>query len=1232
MNELQGKCKAMRYKTAYPVIIGMLILAFLISGSMAEPQQKGVVFVNSDPDGAEIYLTNLSVSSEANLTVSDTEGLTPREFFVNPGTYRLVLKKFGYTTWWPNNSIAVTPGSYTPVNISLTKINPVFGAIHLDTNPSDADLILNRVINETALPNITSQIFSKTPASVESLPPGTYFYNITRPGYYPKDGFTNVTEGDVTDLRLTLDPIPETAPVTFRSEPTSADVFIWKLKDLPASAEEDKSIAEIESSLEGFTGTYEEATAKVSGAIAGQIVLPDQMKFTNGAIGNTTAQQQLYPGRYLYLFFKDRYYPKIGKHTVTANTPSTVEARLRPMENYVQVYFETNVDDDSRPDLNIPKGAVISYEGRPLENRTPGWVSLPSHKIVNVTFDRMPLNLPTTVTVDTTLFEGRPSKWGQVINLERATYYIRTEHDDFCSFEPDGNIPVVAGANINFNLSGEQPAYLAHILSIDRSNEGKGIENRTYDEKEVVYQHNATLGNATLTLSSKIIQIAVTATAGKGGTVNLNGTRYYDYGTQSDPYNFTPNEYYQVKKLYQDGVEVPYAPSFNIPGNLMTRDHVLYCTFSPTRVWVIPNASEGGAIVPSEPYSVNTGSNVDLAMIPDTGYYLKKFTPVFENDDDPYMASEAASTNFSYSNLQSNLTLNAYFDKASYEVTAAADPADAGTITPSGVISASHGQVLDFTSKAYAGFKLADITDNGVSQGPVTPYTISVTGNHEIIAHFQTDVLTIAAVAGQGGKIEPNGTVNVTYGDDQCFNITALNNYFISSVEVDGSDLGNKTSPFSYCFPNVTENHSINASFKQNAYTITPSAGEGGSISPATPQTVTVGGSATFTVTANSCYNISDILIDGTSLGPQISPYTKTFENVTSDHTITAAFKIKTYTILVNQSNGGTITPAGTKGKVQVNCGSSQSFNITPDAGNALYDVIVDNSSVGPKNPYTFPNVTSNHTIEPIFVIPPEPDFGADRVRVPPRYPVTFKDYTTNNPTQWYWDFGDGQVTDVREPVHSYAETGNYTVKLTAFNAAAPKGVTVEKKDYISVTKDPIACMMAKPLGGTVPPGLTVNFTDCSLNTEEVSWGWVFGDSTAGSISKNITHTYTAPGVYQVTHQVDKPYVAKDYAYETITVLQEPVADFIAHPRSGKLPLSVQFEDKSQGFPTQWFWNFGDNTASYDQNPLHVYSTAGNYTVTLKVFSDEGTSDRVKQGYITVTPPINDWDGVISNP
>ena len=1207
----------MAYKTAYPVIAGLLILAFLVSGSMAEPQ-KGVIYVDSNPSGAEIYLTNISVTPD-NLTVSDTEGLTPREFFVDPGTYRLFLKKYGYITWW-NQSFTVSPGQYIHdfSMVNLTPNNPVYGAIHLDTDPSDADLTLHREI-----PNITSQIFSKTPASVESLPPGTYIYNITRTGYYPKNGTTNVTEGKVTELRLALDPIPETAPVTFKSEPTSADVFIIQIDGMDDAAK-NSVVSKVESTLEGFSGTHEQAQAKLDSLVSAEMMIPDGLKYTIGAIGNTTTKQQLYQGSYLALFFKDRYELGWKQFNVTASVPTTVEAQLIPFTNYVQVYFETNVDDDDHPELGIPKGANVTYDGILQENRTPCWISLPTQKIVNVTFDRMPLNLPTTVTVDTSLFVGRPSKWGKIINLDLATYFVQATADGHSSIISDGTLispgetkilPVQAGDTRVFNLSGEHPAYLVHNLTVDRTSEGKPVFNITYDLDSITYPHEKTLGNASIVLSSKIKQVAVNVTAGKGGSVNDAGIKYYDYGTNSVPYIFTPDPDYMVNNLWKDGVVTAFASPYYIQGAEMIQNHTLYCTFRPTKVWVFSNSTAGGVLNPSAPYQVDyDGCTQDTVAVPEPGYYLKSLTPVHE-EGDPYMTSEGFNTTYKECNLKTNLTWNAVFDRQWFNVSSWAT--EGGMITPSGNSTALYGDHLSFTSQAFSGYQLADIVDNGVSKGAMNPYNITVTEDHEIVANFQTDVLTITAVAGQGGVIEPNGSVNVTFGNTQCFNITASPTYFISSVEVDGEDLGNKTSPFQYCFTNVTKDHTINASFQKFEYNITPSAGAGGSISPSTTQKVTVGGSTSFVITADSCHTIGDVKIDGSSLGPQVSPYTYPFTNVVADHTIHADFQVKTYNILVNQSVGGIIEPAGTEGIVQVNCGANQSFNMTPDPGNALYDLIVDNTSVGPVNPYTFVNITTDHTIEPVFVIPPEPDFEADRVRVPPLYPVTFKDLTKNNPTDWLWDFGDGGYSKEREPVYYYPTVGNYTVNLTAYNAAAPGGVTMVKKNYITVTTDPIACMIAKPLGGTVPPGMEIEFTDCSLNTDGVSWGWVFGDSGPGSLYKNVTHTYTGPGVYQVTHQVDKPFIAKDYAYETITILQEPLADFTAHPVSGKAPFKVQFEDKSQGFPTQWFWNFGDNVVSNEQNPLHVYSAPGNYTVGLKVFSDEGTSEKVKEGFIT---------------
>jgi hypothetical protein len=83
-----------------------------------------------------------------------------------------------------------------------------------------------------------------------------------------------------------------------------------------------------------------------------------------------------------------------------------------------------------------------------------------------------------------------------------------------------------------------------------------------------------------------------------------------------------------------------------------------------------------------------------------------------------------------------------------------------------------------------------------------------------------------------------------------------------------------------------------------------------------------------------------------------------------SDHTIEATFEIDTYTITATPADGGTISPSG---PVIVSHGGSQTLVITPDEGYHVADVTVDGSSVGAITTHTFPNVTSDHTIEATF-------------------------------------------------------------------------------------------------------------------------------------------------------------------------------------------------------------------------------------------------------------------------
>ena len=115
-----------------------------------------------------------------------------------------------------------------------------------------------------------------------------------------------------------------------------------------------------------------------------------------------------------------------------------------------------------------------------------------------------------------------------------------------------------------------------------------------------------------------------------------------------------------------------------------------------------------------------------------------------------------------------------------------------------------------------------------------------------------------------------------------------------------------------------------------HTYTITVTQGDNGTISP-TSATVKAGGSATFTVTANSGYEISDILINEVSIGAKTS---HTISNITSNQTITAIFEVNKTNIPV----GAYVTyrPSSTSYKVYATDAGEGSFYEWTEKGRFL--------------------------------------------------------------------------------------------------------------------------------------------------------------------------------------------------------------------------------------------------------------------------------------------------------
>src|SRR5688572_4169015 len=84
------------------------------------------------------------------------------------------------------------------------------------------------------------------------------------------------------------------------------------------------------------------------------------------------------------------------------------------------------------------------------------------------------------------------------------------------------------------------------------------------------------------------------------------------------------------------------------------------------------------------------------------------------------------------------------------------------------------------------------------------------------------------------------------------------------------------------------------------------------------------------------------------------------------------------------------------------------------------------------------------------------------------------------------------------------------------------------------------------------------------------------------------------------------------------TAFAQPVAGFTANVTSGCFPLRVEFTNTSTN-SIEWDWDFGDGFVSDDQNPAHIYTTPGTYTVALTAYGSGASDTETKTAYITVT-------------
>jgi gliding motility-associated-like protein len=295
----------------------------------------------------------------------------------------------------------------------------------------------------------------------------------------------------------------------------------------------------------------------------------------------------------------------------------------------------------------------------------------------------------------------------------------------------------------------------------------------------------------------------------------------------------------------------------------------------------------------------------------------------------------------------------------------------------------------------------------------------------------------------------------------------------------------------------------------------------------------------------------------------------------------------------------------------------NDSLSTEPFPGEQLYDVdtlpidypitLIAENSCGADT------ITQFLTVSPIVV---NSNFNTSSAIGCPPFEVNFDDYSTPG-VFIEWDFGDGNVSTIENPVHTFDSTGIYLVKQYVNNGCATDSSEIE----ITVLEAPEVSFEST---GPFCSNQAVEFSNTSLDLSGSQW--YFGSIDSSNLV-NPSFLFPEPGNYTVTLIGTKnDSGCKSTFTDEITVFDFPEASFAFNGAEGCIPLSVSFDNQSQG-ATYYLWDFGDGNTSISALPQHVYESAGTFNPSLTSTDTNGCSDTSVFNIVTAYPlPGSDFE------
>lgn len=254
-------------------------------------------------------------------------------------------------------------------------------------------------------------------------------------------------------------------------------------------------------------------------------------------------------------------------------------------------------------------------------------------------------------------------------------------------------------------------------------------------------------------------------------------------------------------------------------------------------------------------------------------------------------------------------------------------------------------------------------------------------------------------------------------------------------------------------------------------------------------------------------------------------------------------------------------------------------------------------------------------------------------------YVANFTGTFSGSSSTCLWNFGDGSTSTLQNPVHTYTNPGDYTVKFISTTSEGCTSTSIEPNGLhftpcISGGTDSTNQNDGggSQNGGSVTyhlPPLTVCIPSVAhfnnILSGAISWFWNFGDGNTSTL-QNPFHTYTTIGNYNVTLIGQRSSGQSDTIIYSDYIHASGInTDFSFTETSDCINTTLSFTGVSPN-ASVWNWNFGNGNTSILQNPVETVSNSvNNHTISLTTKNSFGCSGSMEKNILITAANAAIW-------